>query len=1033
MTVYQPFERLPVDTYIGRETQKALLRQWSQIIAQEPRCVLLGFVAGGGLGKTRLLEHYPWLIKDDLPHLCSAGIIDLYDYESRSPDIIERKLIDGLKRIPNELPHIPLDQLEAAFAEHNRLYEEYIQVRGTPEEDQNYRQRLRESFVQGWNSFTEQYALAMCFDTIETLFSHPAPPEAVVNFSKTGTGAEMVLDWMLKVLPQLRHTLVLLSGRHFAKFFLDALEQATIGETPLLAAPIQHLEPFKDVEEAAWYLKQYDIPLKSIPIILQSTGGRPLLMACYAELGRMFPIPEEPAQQAQDQPNFSPERRMPLVRSSLEEALIEYILNPLRPELSMTNRTRVLSLYFLAYARRGIRRADLLALCQSRSEWLSSVDEEVIANLHNLAIVKERQFSHPAETEQSPTNSNEDTRYLFLHDEIQLLLDNHEHDEEVIEAKELVLDHLCAISKQLVQQAMRPAALLKTMADHLYYEMTRDIKQGYAMYQVYADWLIRERDIDEIILLSDVFWSTLNTSVHRHGRESFPYREALAESDLYEEDILYDQRVLQVKLLFAHDRNAEAMEQAEQLSQYLVEQGILPDDTTEPTPEQLGKLFYLYVDLNLQRAITTIQARPDVDEPLAEQIYPRLMRLLESIDTIPENATLMRLRRLYFLGQACLEQAFLRRQQQRFAEAEVVAELGRKAFRDYREKAGDGPWGESPAVVLNDRVDTEMAQITNNLAFVLAWSGNLRRALRLSNEVIRNFIHAVSDYRKALFYNTNGLIYLRFGRYEEAKFPLSQAEQAAQSSRINRARGMVAQALAQLARYEMKTNAIPDQSIEQHYVAAIKLMKQEPDALREIYFDQAGFARDISVLYRNQGDETSATRYQQQALYLIDETLVLLPDTPSIHLADYLQAKVSILNEMQRFDEAARLLDQIESQMDVMMPEYGQVVCGKIALQHAYLNIYGKQDYPQALHYIAIALARAYTFAHQHRDQLTFEQLIPQWCKDIPTPYMDTFKDAVESEHFYVAASDLPYQTPPISRWAEAWERSIDFLDTIGS
>jgi hypothetical protein len=440
---------------------------------------------------------------------------------------------------------------------------------------------------------------------------------------------------------------VLLSGRSIAPFFLEALEQVTIGEYPLLAVPVQQLEPFREVDEAAWYLKNYDIPLKNIPIILQSTGGRPLLMACYAELGRMFPIPEE---------------GMPLVRASLEEALIEYILNPLRPELNITDRTRVLCLYFLAYARRGIRRADLLTLCQARTEWLPTVDEQVIDNLHKLAIVKERQFSHPAETETAradannltnPTNPTEDTRFLFLHDEIQLLLDNHEHDEEIVEAKELVLNHLCIMSKKQVQQAMRPASLLKTMADHLYYEMTRNIKQGYAIYQVYADWLIRDRAIDEVILLSDVFWSTLNTSVHRHGRASFPYREALVESDLFEQDMLYDQQVMRSKIAFAQDYYIEAMEQAERLYHTLVQQGIFPADEQLPTAERLGKYLYLYVDLNLIRVIATIQARPDVDEPLAEQIYPRLMQLLEDKNNIPAQDRFTRLRRLYFLGQTC--------------------------------------------------------------------------------------------------------------------------------------------------------------------------------------------------------------------------------------------------------------------------------------------------------------------------------------------------------------------------------------------
>jgi tetratricopeptide (TPR) repeat protein len=1012
MALQQPFERLPVETYIGRESQKELLRQWTQTVTQEPRCAVLCFLAGGGLGKTRLLEHYPWLAKAVSSTLRWAGIIDLYDYESRSPDVIERKLIDGLHTIPPGLPQIPSEAITAAFQEHARLYEEYVQVRGTPEEDQGYRERLRQSFISGWNSLTSTYALAMSFDTIETLFSHPAPPEAIVHFSETGTGARMVLDWMQYVLPQLQHTLVLLSGRKIEPFFLESLQQASSQENRLQVVPVQQLSPFQEIDEAARYLQRYDIPVRDIPLILQSTGGRPLLMACYAELGRAFPIADS---------------GLPVIRADLEEKLIEHILNPLRPELYHAERTRVLCLYFLANARRGIRRDDLYTLCTLRPEWVPEPDREVIDQLHQLAIVKERQFTPPGPSEPGD-DGDEDTRFLFLHDEIQLLLDNHEHDEEVIEAGDMVLAHLCAISKQQVQRARRPAALLKTMADHLFYEMTRDIKHGYFLYQVYADWLIRERHIDEVVLLSDVFWSTLNTTVRRHGRDAYPYREALAESDLLEEDILRDQQVLQVKLLDASDRYAEAMERADQLYDQFVREQIFPPTLETETPQAISHSHYLYVDLNLIRAITTIQARADVDEPIAEDIFSHVIQLLENATTMPAQEELLRLRRRYFLGQAYLEQAFLRRQQQRFAEAEVAAELGRKAFRDYREKHVDAAIKQSSAMLLNDRVDTELAHITNNLAFVLAWSGNLSRALRLSNEVIKNYLDAVSDYKKALFYNTNALIQMRFGHYSEARDAIQQAEQTAIAARSSRARGLVAQARAQLARYEMKTQHVANQAIEQDYLEATTLLKNEPDALREIAYDQVGFARDISVIYRNQGDHAAALRYQQQALSIIDETLAMLSEEPSIHLADCLQCKVSVLNEMHRYEQAAQVLDQTETIMHARMPDYVQVVCGKIALQRAFLALYHAKDFAVALRFLAIALARAYTFAGEHRDQITFEQLVRRWSKDIPAHAIQTFRQATQNEHIYVAACDLPYQHPNVARWADSWERSIHFL-----
>jgi insertion element IS1 protein InsB len=264
----------------------------------------------------------------------------------------------------------------------------------------------------------------------------------------------------------------------------------------------------------------------------------------------------------------------------------------------------------------------------------------------------------------------------------------------------------------------------------------------------------------------------------------------------------------------------------------------------------------------------------------------------------------------------------------------------------------------------------------------------------------------------------------------EARDALLQAEQATLVARSARAWGLIAQARAQLARYEMKMQQVPNQEIEKDYLEATHLLKSEPDALREIAYDQVGFARDISVIYRNQGDLVAALRYQQQALSIIDEALQMLTEQPSIHRVDGLQNKSSVLNEMRRYEQAD-VLDQAEAMMHEAMPEYVQVVCGKVTLQRACIALYHDNGYVAALQLLAIALARVYTFAAENRDQITFEHLVQRWARDIPEPELRSFQHATHNEHIYIAACDLPYQQPHVARWADFWERSIHFLQNL--
>lgn len=1002
--------------YVGRQSQKETLLFWSREIATEKRCRALVIEAAGGLGKTRLLEDYPLIVQANCPELRIARIIDLYDFANRSPDAIEQRLIAGLQQSQDDQWYrLAPDEFATCFQSYLQAYTAYVQARAAANDAQlqHLRAELRDQFVSSWNQLAARHPLVMRFDTIETLFSQPAPDEALVSVAATLTGAGQVLDWMRQVLPRLQYTLVILSGRPLslpANPVIDQLRQLD------LVADTMTLGPFDSSEETDEYLQAYTInlPKDEVQKIRQITEGRPLLLTCYAEINRpVWAVP----------PSL-PISTTIADRSSLENQIIDTILNPIdRP--SLAERTLVYCLFFLAYARRGLRREDLRELFQRLG--FTEYDDAVIVNLDALALVKKALswWSPAAVTCLEAGQQQADDTLLFLHDEIYQLIDESAMP-SALGLREPTLDYLCMLSRQQVQQSQGRAELFRTMSDHVYYELTRNIVGGgYRAYTIYVDWLLREREVEAAVILSDVFWSTLTSMVSRGERQVQPYRNALSQSELTYAEILRDEQVRQVKFLRARDQNVAAAELAEQLYQKFVHNGLIPSDQHEVTVTTLAHGQYLFVDFTLARAIAIIYADPAGREYDAAALFSRVITFLEPAVALRDS--LLRLRRWYFLGLAYTFHGQLRYQQQRFAEAISDAEQGRIAFKRYREeRSGDD---SPPLVQLNDRIDPDVAQAINNLAYNLALSGNLKRAIRLSTEVVERYGAVAPTYRQALFYNTKGLIHMRLGEYLEAQNAIVRAEQAALYSGSQRARGLVADARGQLEREMMVARQEPDPAIISYFEEAIQLLHDEPRTLQEVYYNWASLMRSLAALYRAQQQPEQARQCNQRALELLDESLALLPEQAGMQRANLLQSKAATFHSMQEYAPAVVLLDEAETMMDQPMPEYGQVVCGRIAMQRGLVLLDDAQDYPAGLRMLVIALARVYLFARQHRDQKAFEQLIERQIKRIPDDALVRFKQTIESGQLHVKVADLAYQRPASDHWDNEWNYSVRYIN----
>jgi tetratricopeptide (TPR) repeat protein len=400
---------------------------------------------------------------------------------------------------------------------------------------------------------------------------------------------------------------------------------------------------------------------------------------------------------------------------------------------------------------------------------------------------------------------------------------------------------------------------------------------------------------------------------------------------------------------------------------------------------------------------------------------------------------MLHLRRDYFSGEAYTLRGYLHRVEERFEEAQQDAEAGRLAYRRYRAQNEQQ---------LNDRIVAVQAQATNNLAYSLARSGQLQRAVQMSNKLIQqldsntDYMLHIADYQKALFYNTNALIHVFRGQYAQAERPLSLAEHIAQASGNRRTMGLVTWARAHLERSKMSEVGQINTTIENYYREAAELLASEPDQLILLYHDWAGYQRDLYVMVREQQMGNNAETYIQRSLDLLNKALEHLGQEQVqeeaahiIRRADLLGSKGHTYNQLGDYEQARTLLEAAEVDMrSIRSAAYGQVVSGKIALQYAVLALREQQDYQAALRLMVEALARVYLFARQHRDQEIFERVINTLMDAIPQSDLLAFQETLDAHTLQITVDHLAYQQPDPHDWDRALQSSLSFFqDSIGA
>jgi hypothetical protein len=953
-------------SYVGREAQKALLREWAAAVAADGGCRALYVEATGGLGKTRLLQCLPEIIAASCPGARVAPIVDLYDFEHRSAEAIERRLIDGLAaRSPADRHLVPPARVAAAFADYHRVAAETLADRqlGDPDSRRAYGLSLRAAFVAGWNDLAAESPLVLRFDTLEALLASPAPPAALASVGRALTERELVSGWMREVLPRLRRTLVLLSGRPPAAGVHPLVAQ--IEALGLLAAPPQRIEPLAADDEIRAYLRGHGLELTAAEVaeVRRLTDGRPLLLTSWAAARHAAPPLRPPPGLAS--------------RAAFEDWLVDSILDPLAP-LSPADRTLAYCLYALSYARRGLRPRELAALLARLG-----LDHEpaALALVGDLALVK-------------AVDGPDGEPLLFLHDEACQLIDLSGRPED-LGLREPALAFLCALARGQVEAAADRISLLRAMANHMSYELRRDpAGGGYASYAVYAERLLREHCIEEALILSDVFWATLTARAPREGRMATPGLDALREAALPYDTIVCDEEVRAIWLLHAQELHPLAVDEAERLIARLAGDGA-------PAHETRTEL-----SLALAWSVAATRARPPEDHDLIALRCTRAIAALEAVDEgCPDY--LLRVRRDALIGQAYLTRGQVRLLQLRFPEARADAAAADRAFRRHLARADGAP---------HDPIAYNLAAVSGLYVALLALDGDLDEALRYSAEMLAAHLAQPSQYHRALYACQHAALLLRRGDDAGVDELLAQADQAAVASGSKRARGLVAHCRGLRGHRLMLAAGAPDPAVDRFFAEAAALLHHEPGPRLDVCRDWAAYDIDLAALYAAEGGELAARRHRLLAADLLDEHLSRASELPPLHAAELLTLKAAIVSP----EVAAGLLAAAEERLTPPLPALAHVIWGRIAIQRARRTAEDATGAGAATarDQYALALAHMLAFAPRHADLAPARRAARQWAAVLPPELRAALAAGL---------ADAPPPAPAASprgpaHWERAWQ-----------
>jgi len=992
------------EKYIGRQDVIDVIKEGFAQIRTIPICRALYIEDEGGAGKTFLLQKIPQLLESVDKQVRAAPIVDLSDSETHSNSVLEGQILAGLGASRKQ-PHLfSKREVDAAFQEYTdaRTALDHERSRLPLAEIEARQRQLTDYFVRGLNALAARHPVILRFDTAEALQN--VPPQTQLLGSEFPTSAANVVDWLERVLPQLRHVLVLFCSRPSDRVNLlyDVCQRLE-----LLAAPKLELARLSKADIVA-YFRAHDLELadeQELEHVSRITGGRPLLLSCLIQ-SRTIP-----------QFMISQERTAQVVSpASFERFVVGVLLNPLTylvreemakgqlrdfPPLALTY-----CLYVLAIARRGISKQQLTAFLRqhdypiAHSTFTPSQAEHfktLLADLDNMVLVKVRP----------------NTNLLYLHEEVYDMIDQGGLSIALGIADE-AMEYLIEQSRAELAAAADRTARFNAISNLIYYELTNDIDSGYRQYLLSMYRLFAINEVEHAVLLRDEFWRWLNVTVTGSEdtgnlRPAQPHREALKkESKLELVELERDDAVWLVKYYMGRNENPRAVDIGRTVRTRFA--AALDEDD------------YFKVDLysSLGRALTLHQ---DGDPAEELELLSEAAAVLNRPDL---NQKFLRDRVDFFRGEVYNRLGYLLRTLYKYEDAGESYARSRDAYLAYK------------ALGMTDfNVDEAIAQATINLIFTDTKRGNLDQAVRLAAELRSpKYRQQLSSDRWAIVLNINSIVSMHGADQldQSLQYVLEAWDQVLNIANP-RVRAQVAAQVGCVYSEQMNRVGVPDARPEQFFLDAERIFVDEPGSLRETLIEHGRYERRLGRMYRRAGRADLAQKHFLQSLDCFARAIdVIGTERPTVHLAELYVAQAVVYRLLPDIPETERLLDAADTILGACPPAtYAQLVAGEVAFKRGQIA-FERGQWPESIRLFALALAWCGAFSPENRTGNLFRKRIRETFDGLPQAVHDQLAPYVQQWEWLasVPVADLPYQQPDGEVWERSWQQAIAFLRAVG-
>ncbi|MBK9710159.1 MAG: hypothetical protein IPO81_02310 [Kouleothrix sp.] len=994
MTSAPPFRR--AKHYVGQPHIISAIKDVYSTIQANPTCRALYIEARGGHGKTFLLQEVPAILGDDVR---AAQIIDLSDADTRGGSPIERRLIAGLRAEAGEATYrFSPAEVDAAFEEYlstRRTYDAERKLLTAAEREQRGH-TLRQLFVDGYNRLAAQHAIVLSFDTTEALVSEPPSYDFLGDDFPTPAG--QVAEWVAQVLPQLQHTLALFCGRPIfppgQPILYDTSERAG-----LLAREKLTMEALSESDIEA-YLLAYERPdlVPQADTFYARTHGRPLLLTCMI--------------QSRTNPQYIESDAEPIeTPAAFERFVLGTLLNPLMIDRRRSFPQQVLAycLYVLSFARRGLSRDDLAEFLRLHSlpdahDSLSPAQREqidaVLDNLPEVALVKARPK----------------TNLLYLHDEVYQMIDLNGLPAALGLEKE-VLAFLIDRAEAQLRAASDPAARFVARNNRLYYKLISDVPEGYRQYSFDTYELFNRREGDHALALRDELWRWLGYTIYDVDAEGLiqerkPNLDRVTETRLTMDDIRRDDAVWLVKYYLGINKYSEAVRIGGLVRQYF-EQEIEDDD-------------YFLTDLNLTlgKALTLLGSKT-VDEALAR--FAEAGKILSKGEQI--NQKFLRDHVDFFRGEAATLSGYAKRRRSDFDGASADYAVALQVYRQYLERYPDPHSGRFDVI-------EALVQAIINQIYVDTRQGRLMRARILARNLRGpEYYPHLSPDRQINVLISNAIAFSGSSAGADLDIALqriSEAEDLVSGLRNRRLSAQVAMRYAIVLSEKVRVSNEPDLSAEHYFTTAEQIFEETGDSisLHAVLLEHGTFYLRLGRIHESNQQAHLAAQNFEKANNSFDRALSMASEPDPLARADLLSSKAIVYRLLGDLDRTEALLAEADSVLQQAPAlAYAQLVAGEVAYTRGRIAL-TREQWPEAIGYIATALARYYVYSREQSLASIFHKRIENLFSRMETPEIKAIRECLSDPQQIPEkrAEELQYQPPDPSQWGPEWHRAIDFI-----